>query len=93
MSFPFPELGLDPRPQFVFDGPSLHLYLAAMNFCLPVLRFTVKVCLSKLVSSAYFCYFFKIALGTGCVIVTVSTYINSAANYRDLLFKYKVGNK
>ena len=52
-----PNLALSPGPQFIFSGHGPHLYLLAspikfflsglaLNFCLPVLRFTVKVCYS-----------------------------------------------
>ena len=81
----------DPDPQFVFTGHS-------PQFISSVLRFTVKVLVTvtvivNLISSAYLHYFFKLLWVQGCVIVTVSTYLNSASNYMHSLFTYNVGNK
>ena len=79
--FPGPRPSLiciwQPQPPIYIFWPRL-----AFNLCLPVLRFTViKVVMVNLVPSASFRYVFKIALGRGFAIVTVSTYINSTSNY------------
>ena len=46
--FPLP-LALAPGLSLYLTTPALNLYLlaAALTFCLPVLRFTVKVCYSQ----------------------------------------------
>ena len=78
-----------PRPQ-----PNLYLTAPALNFCLDVLRFTVEVCYSQPRLQCVFSFFFfsKLLWGRGCVVVSVSTNINSAS-HMCLLFKYNVENK
>ena len=51
---PVPGHGPGPQPQRVFDGPGTKfVFQSAFNLCLPVLRFTVKVCYS------YIAYLYK----------------------------------
>ena len=72
-------------------GPNLYLPDSALNLCLSALSFTVKVCYSQPRFHCVFSLFSKFLWGQGCVIVTVSTYINSESNYMYLLFKYNHG--
>ena len=52
-----------------------------------------KFVIVNLVSNAYFAVFSEMLWARGCVIVTVSTYINSSSHHMYLLFKYNVGNE
>ena len=63
--FPLP-LALAPGPSLNLTTPALNLYLlaATLTFCLPVLRFTVKVCYNQPRFQCDFRHFFKTALGT-----------------------------
>ena len=78
-----PAPTLSPNPNLYLTAPALDLYLPAtpLNFfCLLFVK-QLKAVIVNLVYSAYFHYFFWIALETRLRYNVMSTYINLATNY------------